>query len=338
MIPIEEIDQPTSDQFEADIRPNFRPVIMRGVGRNWPLVRRGLQSDRSALDYIRRFDSGAPTDILLAAPAEQGRFFYRDDLRGCNFQRHKGSLSQLAARLEEYADADDTQRDPPGMYAGATALSSHLPGFAEENALALAANLSDATPRIWMGNATQIATHFDMSDNFAVVAVGQRRFTLFPPDTMPDLYVGPLDNTLAGQPVSMVDPLNPDYERYPRFYQALAKAQFADLEPGDAIYVPTLWWHHVAASSPVNILLNYWHNDAAHGGGFLALVHALLSIRDLPDPQRNAWHVWFDHFIFGPNSASAADHLPLAGRGVNGHASEARSVQMRQFIAKVISS
>ena len=194
-----------------------------------------------------------------------------------------------------------------------------------------------ATPRIWIGNATQVATHFDLSDNIALVAVGKRRFTLFPPESTADLYVGPLDRTLAGQPVSMVDPLAPDLDTYPRYAAAQEQALFADLEPGDAIYVPTLWWHHVAATAPINVLMNYWHNDAAHGGGFLALVHAMLSIRDLPAPQREAWRHWFDHFVFGEDAPHSAVHLPPHARGVHGPPSPERDMMIRRFVAQVLS-
>ena len=45
--------------------------------------------------------------------------------------------------------------------------------------------------------------------------------------------------TIAGQLVSMVDIRDPD------------------LEPGDAIFIPSLWWHCVEAYAPVNILVNF---------------------------------------------------------------------------------
>ncbi len=330
---VEEIGPVDAGVFEREFRPAHNPVVMRGLAHDWPVIVAGRESAGKALDYVEAFDSGQPTDIMLAPQSEKGRFFYSPDMRGFNFRREKLSLTGLAQHLREIADS----ADPIGIYAGATAIDTHLPGFAQANPLPLVSH-THAIPRIWLGNATQVATHFDLSDNFAVVALGKRRFTLFPPEATKALYVGPLNVTLAGQPVSMVDPLNPDLETYPRYAKALEQAQFADLEPGDAIYIPTLWWHHVQAQAPINILVNYWHNDATRGGGFLALVHAMLSIRDLPLEQRKAWRAWFDHFVFGEEAPDAAAHLPPHAQGVNGPASPSRDEQIRRFVLQVLSS
>ena len=333
MRPVEEIAKPDAAAFEADIRPRFEPVVMRGLAAGWPMVQRGKKSAATALERIAEWDTGQPTDVMVAPASEQGRFFFAPDMRGFNFRREKLPLAQLAAELRRL----EQQENPIGIYAGATEIARHIPRFTAENSLPLVAGMQ-AIARIWLGNATQVATHFDLSDNIAVVALGRRRFTLFPPQATPDLYVGPLNITLAGQPVSMVDPLDPDLERYPRFATALKHAQFAELEPGDAIYIPTLWWHHVAASAPINILVNYWHNDAKRGGGFLALVHAMLAIREQSAAEREAWRVWFDHFVFNAEAAKAADHLPDHSRGVNGPASPMRDEQMRAFILQVLSA
>ena len=330
---VEEVAVTDRASFDAEVRPLYKPVVMRGIAGDWPLVHEGRKSAESALHYVERLDTGAATDIMLAPSGEKGRFFYRPDMRGFNFERRKGSLSKLAQHLRQNAEA----AEPIGAYAGATSAATHLPGFEEQNVFPLIGRDSGATTRIWLGNATQVATHFDMSDNFAVVVLGKRTFTLFPPSETENLYVGPFDVTLAGQPVSMVDPLKPDLHRYPRFAQALEHAQCAELEPGDVIYIPTLWWHHVQASAPINILVNYWHNDAAHGGGFLALVHAMLAIRDQPKTQREAWRAWFEAFVFGDDAAHAAEHLPEYARGVTGAASPQRDERIRQYILQVLS-
>ena len=331
MKPVDEIPVCDAPHFEAHIRPRFTPVIIRGLAEHWPLVEAGKHSSDAVLDMIEHLDTGAAADIMVAPPEVRGRFFYNDDLTGFNFQRQKLSLSNLARHLRKLAD----QSDPIGIYAGASDISKHLPRLTQDNPLPLVEKM-DAVARIWLGNATQVATHFDLSDNIAVVAAGRRRFTLFPPDATRDLYVGPLNMTLAGQPVSMVDPLAPDLELYPDFARAQEVAFVADLAPGDALYIPTLWWHHVAASELVNVLVNYWHNDAQRGGGFLALIHAMLAIREQPEPQREAWRSWFDHFVFDSDADKAADHLPAHGKGVNGPASPQRDEQMRMFILQVL--
>ncbi|MEL6876860.1 MAG: cupin-like domain-containing protein [Pseudomonadota bacterium] len=332
MTPVLEIEPVDAETFERDVRPLFRPIVMRGIASDWPIVLAGKQDAEDALSQIERFDNGTPTEVMIAPQKECGKFFYSGDMRGFNFRRETLTLSSLAAHLREIKD----HTNPIGIYAGATATSTHLPGFDEHNRLPLVAEMQ-AIARIWLGNATRVATHFDLSDNIAVVATGKRRFTLFPPEATGDLYVGPLNVTLAGQPVSMVDPVEPEHLRYPRFAKAQESMQVADLEPGDAIYIPTLWWHHVAASEPISVLVNYWHNDAQRGGGFLALVHAMLAIRDQPLAQKKAWRAWFDHMVFGEDAAKAADHLPAHAQGVNGPASPQRDEQIRRFILQVLS-
>lgn len=333
MTPIKEIEPCSALEFEREVRPSFQPVVIRNLAEHWPVVAAAKDNPAGALDQIEGFDSGQDTDIMLAPQSEHGRFFYREDMSGFNFRRERLTLSGLAQHLREIAD----HPEPIGIYAGATSTATHLPGFDTANPLPLVEGMG-ATPRVWLGNASQVATHFDLSDNIAVVAAGKRRFTLFPPKATKDLYVGPLNVTLAGQPVSMVDPLDPDLDRYPRYAAARELAETAELAPGDAIYIPTLWWHHVEASEPINVLVNYWHNDARRGGGFLALVHAMLAIRDQPREQREAWRAWFDHFVFGEDAAHAADHLPPRAKGVNGPSSPERDEQIRRFVVQVLSS
>lgn len=333
MTPVTEIAACDGATFEREVRPLFRPIVIRGLAADWPLVAAGRSDAASALDHIAHADTGQPTDIMVVPASERGRFFYTPDMRGFNFRRDQMTLTDLTQHMRDLANTPD----PVGIYAGAAEMARHLPALALENPLPLVAAMN-ATARIWVGNATQVATHFDLSDNIAVVAAGRRRFTLFPPEATPDLYVGPLNITLAGQPVSMVDPLAPDMAAYSRYATAEPLAQFADLEPGDAIYIPTLWWHHVAASAPINLLVNYWHNDAPRGGGFLALVHAMLAIRGQPAPQRAAWRTWFEHFVFGEDAAAAAAHLPPHAQGINGPASPARDEQMRRFIIQILST
>jgi oxalate decarboxylase/phosphoglucose isomerase-like protein (cupin superfamily) len=112
-----------------------------------------------------------------------------------------------------------------------------------------------------------VATHNDPVENVAVVAAGRRRFTLFPPSAEPDLYMGPHHPTPAGARISMVHVTAPDFDRFPRFAAALEVAQVAELLPGDAIFIPRDWFHHVEAIERFNVLVNYWWDASAEAAG-----------------------------------------------------------------------
>jgi hypothetical protein len=166
------------------------------------------------------------------------------------------------------------------------------------------------------------------------VAAGRRRFTLFPPEQISNLYIGPLDLTPAGAPVSLVSVTRPEFDRYPRFGHALAAAQSAELEPGDAIYIPYLWWHHVESLERFNVLVNYWWDPApaAHAKPFVSIFHAMLAISALPADQRRAWRAHFDHYVFRLEGEPGA-HLPAASQGLVAPMTPELARQMQTMLA-----
>jgi hypothetical protein len=222
----------------------------------------------------------------------------------------------------------------PALYAGAAAAAEQVPGWTAANPLPLAT--PDAVPRIWLGNASRVSIHYDISSNVAAVVAGRRRFALFPPEQGRNLYVGPLDVTIAGQPTSMVDLEAPDLDRYPRFAESLDAMQVAELEPGDTLFVPSLWWHEVRAEGQLNVLVNYWWGKPAATSPFPALIHAMMAIRDLPGPERAALRDWFDQYAFGDDAHAAADHLTAGARGVLGPATPARDAAIREYLLRAL--
>jgi hypothetical protein len=318
-------------KFLGEIVPLGRPAILKGLVCNWPATQEAMKSPRALCDYIRSFDLGRPVQTFIGAPSIKGRFFYRDDMRGFNFERKNELFRDSIERV--LAHMDDP--DPPSLYAGAVSTADGFPGFARENALDLVDK--SVVSRIWAGNAVSVSAHYDLSDNIACVVAGRRRFVLFPPEQLPNLYVGPLDFTMAGQPASMVDLAAPDFARYPRFAEALANAEEALLEPGDAVYIPTLWWHHVTSLDRFNLLVNYWWNDAKPGTGspFEALIHGILSISDLPESRRQAWRGIFDHYVF-QTKGEPVPHLAPEHRGVLGKMTPQLAAYIKGWLIKAL--
>jgi hypothetical protein len=292
-----------------------QPVVLRGLVAHWPMVRAARESAREAVAYLQRFErQGAPPAVVTVGPPEiGGRFFYNDDLSDFNFRRENVPLGVVLKTLLKYAAEDS----PPSIYVASTTIDTWLPGFRAENDLAL--GVPDPLASIWIGNRTRVPAHQDLPDNLVCVAAGRRRVTLFPPQQLSNLYIGPLDFTPAGQAISLVDFEAPDYDRFPRFAEALKHAQVAELGPGDALLIPSMWWHYIQALEDFNVLVNYWWREtpAWMDTPMNALMLAIMTIRDLPPNQREIWDDVFRHYVFGANEATT-EHIPGNARRVLG--------------------
>jgi hypothetical protein len=254
---------------------------------------------------------------------------------GFNFHRNRLPLSEIAAQVLRYAQFPK----PPAVAAQSALLRDCLPAFTAENPL----TLFDASilPRIWLGNRITTPAHVDEWNNVACVVAGRRRFTLFPPEQVANLYVGPLDFAPTGAAMSMVSLRDPDFARHPRFRDALAAAQVAVLEAGDCLFIPPLWWHRVESLEPLNVLVNYWWHDplgenSRVDSAFDALLHGILSIRGLPSESRRAWQAFFEHYVFGEQADSIA-HIPPERRGILGDLSQEQVNALRAHLAKKLS-
>ena len=312
----------------AELLALGRPVVLRGIAAGWPIVR---APDAAA--YLRRFDSGAKTDVSIAPPEHEGRLFYTDGMAGLTFAKERATVSAVLDRLHREAAV----AKPEAVAAQAVMVAEALPGFAKENRLSLLD--PSIEPRIWIGNRVVTATHHDMFSNLAVVVSGRRRFTLFPPAQVANLYIGPFEFTPAGTPASLVDPEAPDLDRYPRAAEAMAHAVTAELKPGDAIYIPHMWWHHVRSLDALSIHVNYWWDEAPEPQPGLApinaLIHALLSFEGLPPEQRSAWRAMFDHFVFHADGDANA-HIPEERRGIRGRLGADAKARLRRTLAQML--
>ena len=335
--PIRELHGLAPSDLDDALLASTEPLVLRGLVARWPAVQAGRAGAGSAERaanadaYLRRFYRDATVVAMLGMRDIGGRFFYNEDLSGFNFAAVRARLDDV---LQELAGHRGDPR-PPAIYVGSTTVESALPGFREENPLDLGRR--EALMSVWIGNQTRIAAHYDLPDNLACVTAGRRRFTLFPPNQLANLYIGPLDFTPAGQAISLVDLHQPDLERFPRFAEAMRHAQCAELEPGDAIFIPSMWWHHVEALECFNVLVNYWWRQSP---GYMdtptnALMLALLSIRDLPPEQRRAWQEIFRHYVFEAGDETAA-HIPAPSRHVLGPIDDAGARVLRAQLLKKI--
>jgi len=283
--------------FREEVATRYEPAVLRGVVADWPAVRAAVDSPATFCTYLAQRDSGAPVDVLRTPPSAKGRIFYNDALTGFNYDHEKVPLTQVIERIVKYA----AMANPPAVAAQSAPLADCAPAFAQENVLALVA--PGVKPRIWLGSGVVTPAHFDESSNVACVVAGRRRFTLLPPEQVANLYIGPLHFAPTGTPISLVSFREPDFARFPRFREALAAALVAELGPGDAIYIPPLWWHHVESLERLNALVNYWWKGRPEApadapSAFGALHQSVKAFEHAPPEQRAAWDALFGHFVF----------------------------------------
>lgn len=307
----------------AEVLGSTGPLVLKGLVAHWPVVTLGQQSVAAADRYLRSFYNQQPVTAYIAEPEAGGRIFYNEHMSGFGFQSVSVNLGEVLDTLL-LADGEPSRT----YYVGSTLLDNWLPGFRAHNDIVIEG--ANPLASIWVGNRSRIAAHYDFPDNIACVVAGRRRFTLFPPEQVSNLYVGPLDLTPSGQAISLVDFVRPDLARFPRFAQAMEAALSAELGPGDALFIPSLWWHQVESLAAYNILVNYWWRStpAFLGTPANVLQHALLSLRGLPAHQRKAWQALFSHYIFEADDTTHA-HIPESAQGSLAPIDERAARQLR---------
>ena len=299
-----------SNHLSEEILLSNEPLLLKNFVHDWPLVKEAKKSDSAVISYLRNFDAKKPLTAMTGDPSIKGRIFYNEDLSGFNFDYRRVSLEEIFQKLTECSKL----QEPPMIYVGSTNIDNWLPGFRKENDITLGKHQPIAS--LWIGNRSRVAPHYDFPTNIACSVAGKRRFTFFSPEHLDNLYVGPIDFSPAGQPISLVDLLDPDYEKFPKYRNAESDAIVADLDVGDAVLIPSMWWHHVEARNDLNVLVNYWWRTTPNfmGSPLNVLQHAIMGLRDLPDEQRGIWKSLFDYYVFNQKEENIS-HIPENARG-----------------------
>jgi hypothetical protein len=292
------------------LQSQARPVLLKGLVSHWAAVQAGRGAPLGICSYLGRFDRGVEVMATKTRAAARGVMGYNEALTDFAFVKARMALAEFMEHLAAYLPVDGA----PAIAAQCARVSEVIPGFLDENHLTA---LPGVVPNFWLGNALTVPVHHDHPYNLACVVAGRRRFTLFAPDQVGNLYIGPLEHTPSGAPISVVHPKQPDFGRYPRYREALASALVAELEPGDALYIPPLWFHQVEALEKVNLLVNYWW-PVTGAEGLPAPAHALMQaiqvLNALPAAQRDAWAAMFGHYVVQREQEPAA-HIPEPWHG-----------------------
>lgn len=231
--PIPRIDAPSPEVFRREYVQPGRPVVLRGLLDDWPAYRTW------STDTLRsRFGDTLVPVLRVVEGAVQ-------------VDARRGLVTQKAPFVELLDDLD------AGL--NRTYMMAHLDDLPEgmRSDLRLPRYCQKAPwhmTKLWCSAAgTRSALHFDLNDNLHSTLRGRKRFTLFSPEDNANLYRGRL---LTGIPnASRVDLDNLDLKTFPRV--ARAQPWTCEVEPGETLFMPRSWWHHVATVES-SITVNTW--------------------------------------------------------------------------------
>ena len=325
---IAEYDRPDISTFRNEIYPAARPAIMRRLGSDIEAVQLAAKSTAEFAAYLKDTVGSPQVKVLSGKPDAGSTFFFEDTVSSYNFDRQEMPFPAFVDQLvERGADANM-------LFIEAKKIAELSGELAQALQLPLAPD--GVEPLMWMGNKTGVQTHFDYKQNIAYVVSGSRRFTLFPPDQTPNLYMAPFERSPSGAPISMVRLDDPDYAKFPKFREAEKHALVAELGPGDALFIPYMWWHQVQALGDFNLLVNYWWNEyEVLGEPMPAMLHSILTIRDLPAPMREVWQTMFETFVFKQHG-EPMEHVEPEMRGGMGPLNSAQRGELWHTVGALV--
>ena len=208
-------------------------------------------SETPHLDFVRKnfkFKNIPFGELLaaLAAEAEEGKgdenkkrgktWYY---LRSIGRNPRK----EPAHALEQFPDLAEELKLP----------SDVLWGGEDERYFSAVLRCSSGGLRLW--------THYDAMDNALVQLHGEKRVILFPPSAGAGLYLDGSSSPVVGAAVDgKEDAWGADFP-FPAYTLARAAALEVVLQPGDVLYIPALWAHHVEALHGPSVAVNVFFRE-----------------------------------------------------------------------------
>ena len=235
------------------------PVLLTGCMEDWTLFQelRARASFEQKLALLGSLFGAQPVSFQCMPRGTGGHYHFAKSLEDVTFGQPTSNVpfDVFAQRLLRSLNgaSDDYVYLQAHLIAKGTPLHQAL----GPNVLPLLSE-EQARPLLWAGSNGQVVNlHYDDFLNFICMVEGTKRVTMFSPELLPSMYHAPFDRMLNMAQASHVRLLEVDHARFPRFREALSEARVAVVQPGEVLYIPPMWWHHVE-SFGLNVMVNNW--------------------------------------------------------------------------------
>jgi hypothetical protein len=268
--------------------------------RDWKLFSNGAVDETKILDGIASIIGEKPIEHYHQPRHLKGRLGF-DNLNTMaqNWQVQRSTFSEFCQKIKRDIESPSGDvlymaSDPIPLKFPELMPCLTIPDYIPRD------RMTEGAPRLWIGNGGHtVSAHFDVDHNTLCLLSGEKRLTLFPPDQLPNMYLAPIERAPAGSPISMVNIKEPDFKRFPRFKAALERAVHVEMRAGDALFLPSFWWHEVD-SVGLNIMINFWWSECpdADLDALKNMLECLAIARRMPRHRREIMRTFYDHFVF----------------------------------------
>lgn len=256
-------------EFYRDYVARNVPLVFRNAITDWPAVKKWNK------DYFRQT---MPEELVTVTITPNG---YADAIaENEECKEHFVTPYEVDMTMEEFLNTLEDKRpnfvtyiqkqnsnltkDFPKLLSDIKAIEFADQAFGEQ---------PDAV-NFWMGDERAVTSmHKDVYENIYCVIDGYKDFILISPTDLPYVPYGRYPNATfhykngdwtldcpddeIETPWICVDPLDPDYKKYPEFKNA--NKYNIRLNKGDCLYLPSLWFHHVRQSHGC-VAVNFWYD------------------------------------------------------------------------------
>lgn len=243
---------PPFADFIRDYYSKNRPGLFKAAVKNWPAMQ---WTPRNLVDKV-----GASTIIEI----QQGRDANKQYEIDKDYLKRNIRFGDFIDNVES-ADTNDFYLTANNLAINNGPFKNLVADVGQLGDGYLDESVTDQRMYLWIGpKGTITPLHHDNTNNLFIQVYGKKRFRLIPAIEVPYMY-----NHLSV--FNRIDLLNPDLEQFPLY----ARAGIIDItiEPGDFLFIPIGWWHHVVGETAsislsftnVNGMLNQFFDYPTNG-------------------------------------------------------------------------
>ena len=210
----------SKEDFVANFYKPQKPVLIAGLAKNWPAYEKwnlGYIQDRAGDQVVPLYDS-EPT-------------------------KGKQNSAVPATEMKLYDYLELLKTEPTDLRIFFYNILDKMPELLEDFEFPdIGLKFFKRLPAMFFGGAgSQVLAHYDMdlADLLHCHFHGTKKVTLFSPEQSKYLYRVPF----SVHNLETIDMADPDFEKYPALKNVTA--QSATLQHGDALYMPSRYWHFI---------------------------------------------------------------------------------------------